>query len=898
MRARTSWHAHTPGRALTTILIGATLACTGFALTSPAAMPVAAATQGTVGQGIHVPIPGYGESWLGAFEVPTGADGAMSWCIQMWVAPGVGAPPLTVDAHDDPVLAWLIETYADPNDRLAQAAIAYTVHQRAEVPGVVANGDVERAKQLLADATPAEVRDLSAQMVATATAQAGPYADPTPTVDASDLRFGTITNLGVTGANGGWVPGLNGTVELMERDDAGTLIPTDRAVFDLNDNDKADPGETNTWTGTTPEGPLTLHYVATGIGDVVARARFDGLRTMKLAYYGMDGKKQDNLSLSPGLPGDPTERTGETEEFPVADGFRVTGVSQVEAKILDEGDQACDQLTLAATPDTTWLPVGGAPVTVPLVATLWQVGTQPVTPTETTPDTATVLAEIPVQATGPGTYRACADTDVDPAMLTWQWRTDSDAMPDDLRPLLLEEWQDTFGLAAETSSRRHTPEVVTSLSVRTTAGGLRLVDELWAEGYPDDHGEFTGGSGFGGDHPDEVTELWFFPEGTTPTDQDLESHGTLIGSVRRDPVNGYQSLSTPDLAWPQSDVDADADGVLDPLPGIVAARTQFSGDDRTRPFTTSVTDPTEQVTVLTPAPESVPLAVSTAIQPDAEVAPGADLHLQDATEVTGTVPEGGLLLTNELYRWTGETALCSPETLIASSDPITVTAAGQYLSTPVAITAEPGVFYGYAETVRTSEGRLVHRGECGASTETIRVPALPEVETTAHASSDSPTVGDELWDTIAWRGDIPTGSSTSAELFRVPEGQALTCTPDTLIWTSAELPIQDSRGSADTDRFRTTEPGTYGFVETTRGPDGTVLSTGECGDPAETLTVADAPPATPFGALATTGTALPALLATTLAALITGVVTLSVRHRHHRALPGRSGGVHLARRFA
>lgn len=880
----------TPCQPRLSLLIGVLLFLTGLLASAPA-VPRAAATQGTVGQGIHVPIPGYGETWLGAFEVPTGVDAAMSWCLQMWVAPGVGAPPVSVTLHDDPVLAWVIETFADPSNALDQAAIAYTVHQRAEVPGVVAGGDVEAAKQLLAAAAPVEVRERSAAMVATATAQAGPYRDSSPAVSPHDLRYGTISDLGVVSAAGAWVSGLDATVELLTADDSGALVPSDRAVFDLNGNHRADPDESNTWTGSTPDGPLTLGYVATGVGEVVVRPRFAGLRTAQLELQAMDPSRQDNLALHPGRSGGPTERTGPTVSFLVAHGFRVTGVSAVEDAVVDPGEPVCDTLDLQPAAGYPWLSIGTTPVEVPLTATLWWAGEQPATTSETTPPTAVLVTEVEVAANGPGTYRACADpaalAETAPGFLTWRWRVDRSAMPPVERRALLEAWEDSFGLPDETTSVRHTPTVVTSLSVRATGGGLRLVDDLWAEGYPSDHGTFGGGAGFDGDRPDELTEVWFFPTDVPVTDAGLdEGAATLIGTVRRDADNGFETLSSPDLRWPASERDGDGDGVLDPLPGTVVARTVFAGDDRTGPLTTSVADTTEQFTVVPPRPEDEPLRVTTTIQPMGDVAAGDSVTFSDATDVFGTVPDGGLTLTNDLFHWTGDEPICSPETLLAPGDPIAVTEAGAFISAEVPVTAEPGASYGYVETLRNPSGQVVHRGVCGAETETVRVPAPAEVTTSAHADSDTPTVGDELWDTISWAGDIPEGATTTAALFRSPAGRPLVCSPDTLVWTSAPITITTSPGTGDTDRHRVDATGSYGFVETTRAPDGTVLSTGTCGDSSETLTVAaPAPaPAPPVALLlALTGSPLRLGAAVGLALVVTGSTLIMVRRRRTEA---------------
>ena len=108
-----------------------------------------AATTGAVGAGISIYPAGYGEVWLGGHTPPAGGD-AVLYCTQARVYTSAGDVPLgTSYMADDPALAWVISAYGNSGDNDTQAAIAYLVHMRHEIPGSMAGGNVATVKQLI-----------------------------------------------------------------------------------------------------------------------------------------------------------------------------------------------------------------------------------------------------------------------------------------------------------------------------------------------------------------------------------------------------------------------------------------------------------------------------------------------------------------------------------------------------------------------------------------------------------------------------------------------------------------------------------------------------------------------------------------------------------------------------
>ncbi|WP_047520619.1 hypothetical protein [Microbacterium sp. ZOR0019] len=259
----------------------------------------------------------------------------------------------------------------------------------------------------------------------------------------------------------------------------------------------------------------------------------------------------------------------------------------------------------------------------------------------------------------------------------------------------------------------------------------------------------------------------------------------------------------------------------------------------------------------------------------------------DTAIVTGVLPNEGLELTFEKYviptkqdetgkwvpdapegtepgdlTWVCENPAVEPTAARAGSgnsnlvadnldEPIHITTAGEYKSPEF-----PADQYGtelwveQLATVPDENGNqeIVDRGECGEPTETTHVV---DVKTQAFSDSGAGTSkrGDQLWDTAEVMGSVPEGATVTFRAYQVPTGSELICTEKTLVWTSQPVALaaglyKSDPQKVDSGKFTPAQKPvgmTTTFVETTNTEDGGQLSTGECGEPSETLTTPAAP---------------------------------------------------------
>jgi len=355
-----------------------------------------------LGAGLEITPTGYGAVWLGAYAPPAGVAG-MAWCVQARIYPGSGEAPVSSAPAQDYSLAYAQDRYADLGSSAVQAALGYLVHMRHEQPGTMAGGDVARAKALIDAATPVFVRDLANAMIAEGDRHAGPYAAPTIGLDEQSLRFGEISGLGVRSASGRFTPGASGTVVLTERNpQTGLWEGTGKAVFDLNGNRQADPGESNTWTGSSESEGLTLKYVAkAGAGEIRFEATWHAVQPRTYEFYDMGGERQNVLVLPPRLGGgDPVEYT--SPPFQVAADFQVVPTSQVSTRVVAKGETVTDVLTTTLVPGDTWVQVDGRRVPLRARATVYGPLPGRSAPSRTAPAGTPVAETRVVDVSGPG----------------------------------------------------------------------------------------------------------------------------------------------------------------------------------------------------------------------------------------------------------------------------------------------------------------------------------------------------------------------------------------------------------------------------------------------------------------------------------------------------------------
>lgn len=442
----------------------------------------------------------------------------------------------------------------------------------------------------------------------------------------------------------------------------------------------------------------------------------------------------------------------------------------------------------------------------------------------------------------------------------WVWELREEDQLEEMKPYIVEGWTDGYAVEAETTYVQWEPDVVSNASTRETANGVYFVEELFIGGFPSDHGQYSGSLGFRADEAELTTTMWWIDE---PIEGENEnglwstSSLTQVGSVTTRAENGYfPSIGSTTFLIPGTEPGGTC------RPGTAVFQTTFSGDDRVAAFESSLDDRTEQFTIVCDTPDRS-VQVTTRAQSTEEVPTiGDGGTLGDTHLVSGDVLEGDRGWST-LHCDLDEDGSFSDDELLWSSDTV-MYEAGSHDATEYPV---PGGFdYGssipeehrstavtcsFGETAVDDGGNVIAEEEPGVPDQTITVLPEPSVWTKAQPSDDDPTVGDEIWDLIGTEGTFPEGSTTGADLFYAAPGEDLTC--DEPVWTSTSVELVAGTSEYETDRYVTDREGTYGFVETTYGPDGAVVSTGECGASEETLTVITAPRLAVTGAGLTAG---------------------------------------------
>lgn len=221
--------------------------------------------------------------------------------------------------------------------------------------------------------------------------------------------------------------------------------------------------------------------------------------------------------------------------------------------------------------------------------------------------------------------------------------------------------------------------------------------------------------------------------------------------------------------------------------------------------------------------------VTTTAAADRKPVFGDYVTVHDVAQVTGTVPDDATI-TWELYTWpTGTEPIC--DTPIRTSQPQTL-AVGEVTSEDYLVDPVRGDL-GFVEVVLGADGRELHRGTCGAASETLIDDDLTVTTTAMAGGSLRLGASGEVWDEALVVGEPAAGTTIRFELYTWPTGGEPTCTA--AIWTSPELAVSGAGTVVSPHARLASVPGTLGFVEVVSGADGRVLHRGVCGAAAETL---------------------------------------------------------------
>ncbi|WP_460772316.1 hypothetical protein [Microbacterium sp. GXF7504] len=773
-------------RALAAILILLAVVTGGIVLSPPAQ----AASPGA-GFGTWAPTSTYG--WHGSMLV----GGVHTYCIfpgrPLPVGEsadhGVSFDAAGLDPQRLTAINMLVSTYGQTDDPVQAASVGWAVKAIANwdetlhhfgYPGDSLEGAIHWTFSALAPEHSAAVQHLAAAYYAEATAMAAGRASGSGalrfTAASDDPSRGTVT------------------VETDTPDARGT-VTLEGAVF-------ADTGS-----------PTRTDAVSGGVYDIV------GAPEPGASSYTVRGSGTLHAGFLPAVRhfttpgGQDTAGPGGQLEFPVegADEAPRTTVfaPEVHTQVVSRyvpGGAYVDDVTFTAVRGAWGRTVDGGHVPVTATAVVYRTPAEPVT-ADRVPDDAEEVGTLSV-TTDPGVgptapYRVEAPWPLPgPGFYTAVWRIDADGQAPETVAALEEgyRWVERFGersqVMAVTEVRSEAEPVV--------AVGSTMSDVVIVAGAVPAAGLDVG------------TEVFRVPDGVEPADACRPEHRVWGSAPTRVAAAGSVSFTAPAVpgfgtyVWREWATDADGLAVHTGVCGIPNETTRA---------------PLPTVTTL------------------AQAGVGLGGEVTDLATVTGPVPVvGSTELVFEVFRSPGgdPAAACTPETLVATTEPVAVTGAGEFRSPAVRLSA-PGTHF-WVESLwhTTPEGErmLLAHGTCGVPDETTEVET-PQVVTAAdpHAGIDAPYA-----DTAEVTG---LGDGVDAELVftvhHVASGAEPVCTPENLEATTAAVPV-DGPGRYRSPEVRSGTPGTKLWIaelriRTAPGAEPIVVHRGGCGEDGESTRV-------------------------------------------------------------
>lgn len=799
-----------------------------------------AAVPAEVGPGMGITgVTDRGSTWLGAVGGTAEAEATdwLSWCITAGLLSPQGAPVTSVSYVDDPQLAWVVQAYEHVETDVSRAAIAYLAHTRHETGSNGVSGEVRTAR-VLAN-TPQPVKDVAGLYLAEAASKAGPYTAAPATVDGASTRTGAVWVSPLASTSGAALDGLPMTVTLVGP-----------AVFDTNGNAVADLDETQVWTGQTPAERTPLKWVATGNGEVTWSYSYSGLPRQTMTRLSAAGEVQDTLTYGLRAPSDPEELVVPGTPFQVIADFQPEIRTRVATTFVDKGAALVDQVTVAPAAGDTWAQINGTHVPVTAQGTLY--GPYPARPAQS----ATVPAGAPVAGTAELTFAGPSTLDASASAVargsgyyTWVWTIDKEAQGANAVYIRADATHD-FGLVAETHVVPFQPEVTTVVADRFVETGKAFVDEVT--------------------FAPAVGDLWLARQDGSPVETVWE--GTLYGpfSVPTEqvdttpgaaPVQATTTLVATEAGMQSTDVAATAASApgfytwvweLDHASQPVASQPYIEGS-----VTTAFMIEDETSSVRHTA------AISTMVR-DVNVVQGGQIH--DLVTVSG-LPEdhsdfeglGGWAgdvdeITHTAYgplaeQPTGDLDLSTAPVLGVATSPAkngshVVGTGGEF---QVAADDTAAGWYVIVSSFPGDDRLDAFTTSPGDRMEMAFVPTdrTTDVETWLVTDADAEVpAGQPFKDTAHLTGTTVEGGYLEFEAYGpFVEGQESAESPETLLWTSEQIPASTAgtyRSGVVTSELPDGAPwGDVYWVATHYGPDGEQIVRGEFGDPSEITRVVE-----------------------------------------------------------
>lgn len=578
--------------------------------------------------------------------------------------------------------------------------------------------------------------------------------------------------------------------------------------------------------------PVTLN----GPGEYQADAEIGALEPGYYTWVWSVDAADQHPAVSNFMPADYnyTDAFAQTIESTISPS-NISAVSQVPEAEVAITDEVSDTLTVGSSGG--WIQKNGARVPVTFDGTAYFVeGEEAPEISDEVPAGAEVLGTRQITATGPGTYDIPSPLTA-PAReghVVWVWEINEASQPAEFQGYML-DWADQFGIPAE-MTKVVAPVVTTQARTDVPVG-----DPIWDTAV--------------------VT-------GRIP-DSGLDLHFELYEATKND--NGEWVCEAGNLLWTSTQQTIDAEGTYQSPNAPVQPEGTYHwvevvttpGGEEVSRGVCGLPNETSVVTV----PE-----VTTQAQPGAKL--GEEPGLFDVATVTGPIAEAGYNLTFEAYKdpvvkdeTTGEwvidypegfepseepgannlTWVCDAEPVFTTEEAIHVTAEGDFTSE--SFVPEEFGKYLFVETLTTipaegEESLVVHRGECGIAEESS---VIVDVTTKAQTDNGDQTGdnGEQAWDKAILNGYVPEGATVEIRAFRadadVTPSEA--CTESNLTYEWASEPLRGGlveNLEIDSAKFTPKALGTDSkvyFIETTKDALGRTVSTGECGEPDETLSV-------------------------------------------------------------
>ncbi|NLI04036.1 MAG: hypothetical protein GX483_01960, partial [Actinomycetaceae bacterium] len=354
--------------------------------------------------GLYLQRDSINRMWLGTQVPSPSSDGWPTFCVQMALAIETSTQVSVTNVPEatpfvegleltTPQAAYLLEKYSNTTDSTTAAAIALLVHVNFQQ-------DVYGSNNFAAVNVPAED---AAQWVIGMVRSTAPYVE----TRAQELREEAI-NSGVIGYDSGVITGdgeRSGSVNMIgATDEAGNYLLGVDVTLTLNGPAIFDETGTDTWSGTTQETPLSLPWSATGNGDVSVSAVYLASPTT-IALLNPHNHSQKRITYGGQKL---VEHYADTVWFKVLYSFQPVGVSSV-VEVTDTGEFT-DYFTAYADPEFgpgTWLTDdAGNNIPVTYRVSAYVAGDSPPTLSQQVPDTAELVGQQQVTATGPSELSA------------------------------------------------------------------------------------------------------------------------------------------------------------------------------------------------------------------------------------------------------------------------------------------------------------------------------------------------------------------------------------------------------------------------------------------------------------------------------------------------------------